>query len=341
MNICRFVIWVFAGLGVLQAEPPPEDRATLIVVTGHAGAAEYATVFDQWAAHWRQAGEIAGAEVHSIGGGELNELLDKERLQSLLETEAHQTEGQLWLVLNGHGTFDGRKGKFNLRERDISSEELAEWLQPCQRPLVVVNAFSASAPFIWALSGTNRVIISATKSGYEINYSRFGGYLAASVNNLKADLDKDGQVSLLEAFLMGARDTEEFYSLDGRLASEHALIDDNGDQRGTEAHWYRGVGIIKKAKDKAQPDGRRAHQFHLIRSDFERLMPKDLRERRDTLELKLLKLRDQKTSFNEVVYYEKLEAILLELSELYATAEAAITAPEPLQSPLNLVKPEN
>lgn len=322
---CLILLFLLAGNGAAWGEPSsPEERATLIVVTGIAGAPEYEAIFAQRSARWRQAGKTANAIVHSIGEEEPNEQSDKERLRSLLEIEAQKKERTLWIVLNGHGTFDGKKGKFNLRGRDVSAKELAKWLETCQRPLAVVNGFSASAPFIQALSRTNRVILSATKSGYEMNYSRFGGYFSESIDNPEADLDKDGQVSLLEAFLTATHNTEEFYSLNGRLASEHALLEDTGDQRGTEADWYQGVRAVKKTKDNTTPDGRRAHQFHLIQSEFERRLPKELRKQRDSLEFKLLELRDRKASFKESEYYKKLEAILLQLSEFYATADALI-----------------
>lgn len=322
---CLILLFLLAGNGTAWGEPSsPEERATLIVVTGIAGAPEYEAIFAQRSARWRRAGKTANAIVHSIGEEEPNEQSDKERLQSLLEIEAQKKERTLWIVLNGHGTFDGKKGKFNLRGRDVSAKELAKWLETCQRPLAVVNGFSASAPFIQALSRTNRVILSATKSGYEMNYSRFGGYFSESIDNPEADLDKDGQVSLLEAFLTATHNTEEFYSLNGRLASEHAILEDTGDQRGTEADWYQGVRAVKKTKDNTTPDGRRAHQFHLIQSEFERRLPKELRKQRDSLEFKLLELRDRKASFKESEYYKKLEAILLQLSEFYATADALI-----------------
>ena len=50
----------------------------------------------------------------------------------------------------------------------------------------------------------------------------------------KADLDKDDQVSLLEAFLTASVRTAEFYEETSRLATEHALIDDNGDRRSSK-----------------------------------------------------------------------------------------------------------
>ncbi len=305
------------------------DRVTLVIVTGIAGAEEYETVFAERSQKWRDAGEIAGAEVLLIEGPNDAGLSAREQFQEVLAKEVAEESGQLWVVLNGHGTFNGEKGKFNLKGPDFSGEELAAWLSACKRPLALISGFSASAPFINRLSGKNRVILSATKSGYEVNYSRFGGYVSDAIGSLEADLDKDGQVSLLEAFLKGARDTEEFYSLEGRLASEHALLDDTGDQRGTGADWYRGVRVIKKSKSKAQPDGRRAHQFHLIRSEFEQNMPPALRAQRDELEIRVLELRDEKESFDdEAVYYGRLEQLLVELAALYAEVEATMASEE-------------
>ena len=324
----RLCTGMVGGLGALllsAAEAPdvPEDRVTLLVVTGIAGAEAYETVFSGWTSKWLDAGETAGAKVYRVGGDESEEGSDRERIQAILAEETQVETGQLWIVLNGHGTFSGEKSKFNLKGPDISAEDLAEWLKDCKRPLALVSGFSASAPFINKLSGPDRVILSATKSGYEVNYSRFGGYVSDAIGNLEADLDKDGQVSLLEAFLKGARDTDEFYALEGRLASEHALIDDTGDRRGTGFDWYRGVRVVKKSKDRIKPDGRRAHQFHLIRSEFEQHMPKELRAKRDALEIKVLELRDKKASFNdEAAYYKLLESQLLELADLYAEVEA-------------------
>ena len=84
---------------------------------------------------------------------------------------------------------------------DLSDVELAEWLAPVKRPVVVINCASASGPFLNRLSGNDRVVVTATKSGHETNFARFGQYLAEAIADPHADLDKDGQVSLLEAFL--------------------------------------------------------------------------------------------------------------------------------------------
>ncbi len=162
-----------------------------------------------------------------------------------------------------------------------------------------------------------RVVITATRSGYEQNYARFGQYLSEAIADPNADLDKDGQTSLLEAFLMAARGVAEFYESEGRLATEHPLIDDNGDGLGTPADWFLGVRAVKKAKDNASLDGLRAHQFHLLRSESEQKLPTEKRLRRDELERDIAALRDQKSDLGEEEYYRQLETLLLEIARIY------------------------
>ena len=84
-----------------------------------------------------------------------------------------------------------------------------------------------------------------------------------------ADLDKDGQTSLLEAFLIASKQTADYYKSQARLSSEHALIDDNADGKGTPADWFEGTRLTRKPKDGAA-DGLKANQFHLIRTTSDR-----------------------------------------------------------------------
>jgi len=224
----------------------------------------------------------------------------------------------LWLIFIGHGTFDGKEAKFNLRGPDISADELAAWLKPFHRPLAVINCASSSSPFINKLSAAGRVVVTATRSGYEQNYARFGQFIAEAIADPAADLDKDEQTSLLEAFVMASRRVKEFYDAEGRLATEHALLDDNGDGLGTPADFFRGVRAVKKPAEGATVDGLRAHQLHLVRSERELRMPPEVRLRRDELELALARLRDSKASFEEDEYYRRLENLMLELARFYS-----------------------
>jgi hypothetical protein len=167
------------------------------------------------------------------------------------------------------------------------------------------------------------VIVTATRSGYEQNYARLGKYISEAIADPAADLDKDGQTSLLEAFVMGSRKTADFYSSEGRLATEHALLDDNGDGAGTQADWFRGVRAVKKPEKGASIDGLRAHQIHLVRSESEQRLPPEVRARRDELELSIATLRESKAAINEAEYYRQLEPLLIEISQLYNQANAA------------------
>jgi hypothetical protein len=303
----------------LPAQTPDTERATVIVIVGAPGEEEYGRHFSEWAGALSKAAGEAGAKEVIIGLQTNNAAADREQLQQALNAEP-KDGAELWLVLIGHGTFDGRDAKFNLRSNDVAATELADWLKPFHRPLAVINTASASAPFLQKLSATNRVVVTATRSGSEVNYARFGQYFSAAVGDLEADLDKDGQTSLLEAFLMASRRVKEFYDLEGRLATEHALIDDNGDGFGTPPDWFRGVRAVKSAKDGAALDGLRAHQFHLIRSEAEQKLSPETRARRDALEFSISKLRETKRTLPEDVYYEKLEVLLLELARLYDAA---------------------
>ena len=215
------------------------DKPTLLIIVGAPGDEGYGKNFEQWAGLWEKAGHQTDAKQIVVGVGKTNETSDLIRVQQVLHEEPKESPGELWLVFIGHGTFDGKEAKFNLRGPDLSAQELATWLQPFRRPAAIINCASSSGPFINKLSGAGRVVITATRSGYEQNYARFGQYLAEAITDSQADLDKDGQTSLLEAFLIASRRATEFYDAEGRLATEHALLDDNGDGLGTQADWFR------------------------------------------------------------------------------------------------------
>lgn len=311
------VLCLFAAIGLGRAATDANDRATVIVVGGAPGEYEFATVIAQQLEAWTKVAAQAQAKLVAIGGGPMGEPSDHDQLKAALEAETKEGANELWIVLAGHGTFDGKEAKFNLRGPDLGASELALWLKPFQRPVAIIDTASASAPFINKLAGPKRVVVSSTRSGAEVNYARFGKYFAEAIADPKSDLDKDGQVSLLEAFLSASHRTNEFYKTEGRLATEHALIDDNGDGLGTPADWFRGVRATKRSKDGAALDGARAHQFHLVRSVAEQQLSPETRARRDRLELQLAELRDGKAKLAEDAYFLALEKLLLEIASLY------------------------
>lgn len=313
-----------------------DNNQTVIVVVGAGGTPEYQIKFNQWAGLWEKACKEGNAKYIPVGltpledsnlprsanifsgglstAGDINDL---QILHKTIESQPKEGDIPLWLVFIGHGTFDGRIAKFNMRGPDVSADDLAKWLNPIKRPLAIIDASSSSSPFINKLSGKNRVVITATKSGYELSYARFGQFISEAISDANADLDKDGQTSLLEAFLAASRGVEEFYSTEGRLATEHALLDDNADGLGTPADWYQGIKPSKKASGNKTPDGYRANQFCLIPSEIERKMPPELRAKRDQLELDIITLRDSKSQYSEDEYFSKLEKLSLEMAKIY------------------------
>ncbi len=294
------------------------DKTSIIVVVGAPGEDEFGNAFLESAARWEKAAQQAGARLTVIGREPAGTPTDYDQVKAAITGEPRAGSGELWLVLLGHGTFDGAKeAKFNLRGPDFSSSELAEWLNPILRPTAIIDASSASSPFMNKLSASNRVVITATRSGYEQNYTRFGRYMSETITDPASDLDKDGETSLLEAFLSASAKLSEFYKTEGRLATEHPLIDDNGDGLGTAPDWFRGVTAVKKAANNASADGPRALQFALIHSSNEQKLPPEIRAKRDQIELSIAKFRDRKAEMSEDEYYQRLEVMLLELARLY------------------------
>ncbi|MBK9138315.1 MAG: hypothetical protein IPM17_06055 [Verrucomicrobia bacterium] len=329
VSVWLFTLALLPAAGLAADASAVTNGVSVVLAVGAPGEPEYGSNFVQQAQLWLRASEQAGVAATLIGLDDASEPTDRERLRTALAAEPPDGTDPLWLVLIGHGTYDGREARFNLRGPDVSATDLAEWLKPVRRPLIVINTASASAPFLNQLSGTNRMVVTATRSGSEQNFARFGSYFARALADPAGDLDQDGQVSLLEAFLSASAGVREFYQTEGRLATEHALLDDNGDGRGTPADWFRGVCVVKQADAGKPVDGARAHQVHLVPSAVERALPPEVRQHRDALEREILRLREQKSGRDETEYYRDLEKLLLELARLLEANSVSKTDASP------------
>lgn len=307
---------VALALGFASVPARAQTNATdLLVVVGAPGETQFGSNFVAQAEAWVRLGSRIQARTRSIGL-DAPGTNDLEQLQSALGSLATNGASPLLLVFIGHGTHDGRDARFNLRGPDVTATNLLDWLRPITRPTAILNTASASAPFLKVLSRSNRVVVTATRSGNEVNATRLGAHLATALEDPKADLDQDGDVSVLEAFLSAATRTAESYKAEGRLATEHPLIDDNADTLGTPADWFRGTRATKKPQGGAAPDGLKAHQFALIPgTDSARLTPEQ-RARRDELEAEILRLRESRPEPPDDAYYAKLESLLLEIARL-------------------------
>jgi hypothetical protein len=305
----------------LQGQSVAGER--MILVTGAPGAEEYEAEFEGWAQSWIEMAERQGWELtHIQAANQAGETNDRELLRQAIESH-QESDQRLWIVMLGHGTFSRNVAKFNLEGPDVSAVELQGWLNKIERPCVVINCSSASSPFLPLLSTTDRLVITATRSGNEINFSRFGKYLAASINDLEADIDHDREVSLLEAFLAATAKTERFYREDARLVTEHALLDDNGDRAGISADFYQGSRPSKEAKQGATIDGRAASRIIVFSSPDVPQFDGELAAQRTQIEQEIDTLRSAKATLPADEYYAQLESLLLKLASLYDAAEAS------------------
>jgi hypothetical protein len=153
------------------------------------------------------------------------------------------TNDQLIVVLIGHGTAQGGDPKFNLLGPDLTVAEWKKLLAPIKARIAVVATSSASFPFLTELSAPGRVIISATNSPAQRFHTLFPQQFVAAFKDPESDLDKDSRVSLMEAFTYASRAVASHYQQKGMMATENAMIDDDGD----------GVGHLATAP---APDGK-------------------------------------------------------------------------------------
>ena len=144
---------------------------------------------------------------------------------------------QLAVFLIGHGSGQGSDLKFNLVGRDLTIDEWAAALAPIPGRLAFVNTTSASFPFIEGLAGPGRVIITATNSAAQRYHTVFPESFIAALTADDADVDKNGRISLFEAFTYATRMVAQHYERlgDNIMATEHAAFDDDGDGKARTA----------------------------------------------------------------------------------------------------------
>lgn len=131
------------------------------------------------------------------------------------------------VLLLGHGSGEGGASKVNLPGVDPTAADFAIWLTGLARQTIVfVNAASGSGDFVAVLRGPGRVVVTATKSAMERNESVFAPHFAAGLTGNAGDADKDGRVSVMEAFRYATREVARVYETTNRMQTEHAQVSD-------------------------------------------------------------------------------------------------------------------
>jgi hypothetical protein len=220
----------------------------------------------------------------------------------------------LVIVLIGHGSSDESGPKFNVPGRDPTAFDFGVLLEgfPSQR-IVFVNAATASGEFVAALSGPRRTIVTATKTGRERNDSLFGGYFVAAFGgDGDSDLDKDGRVSVLEAYTYARRQVAQAYENDGLLLTEHALLDDNGDGEGShEPDPEEADGAIARTLFLEPRPGEDAARSVAVAGSPEL---QSLYAERIALEERIDMLRASRSGLDPADYDRQLETLMIDLA---------------------------
>lgn len=320
MTITRGVAAIFiflscATLMCAQTAPtstPSDKNKFVLIIAGAGGEPAYAKQFEQWTTDLQQAlksrfGFAADNFTVLNESGPKKATADEVKSTFAALQSKLQPDNVLFVFLIGHGSYDGREAKFNLVGRDLSAVDYASMFAslPSKR-VVIFNMSSASGEFIKSLSAKGRIVITATKSGQEQNATRFPGFLISALTATDSDSDQDGHISVLEAFAYATRLTNEFYARAGRLATEHAMLEDTGDGVGREKA-EGGEGVLARTTY--------LDSLNLEQAAANAATAKLLRDRK-RLEYDIETLIGNKSRINETEYYVQLEKLFIELAKV-------------------------
>ncbi len=313
--------------GPLQATAPQSSVAAthVLIVAGVGGSPEYEQAFYDDAMKMAEAARtrygIADSFVtllterperdpRRIAGRSTK--IEVERAIARIAKEARAGD-VVFVLLIGHGSARDGHSLVNLPGPDMSAADFARVLKPLSaQRLAVVNTTSASAEFIPVLSARNRAIITATGSVMERNATRFARHFIAAYAGSDADVDKDGRLSLLEAYTYARREVAREYESANQLQSEHAMLDDDGDGKGTSEPGARtadgalasrlfldqGAAAVDVVAGAGSNDPRVAALLH----------------HKDSLDAKIDALRRRKASMDSTAYERALETLLVDLA---------------------------
>lgn len=244
----RLVRWMaqlllaVACLVMGRAEVGAQERYALIV-SGASGSAELRDQMTKWRDDLRRV-LVEKLKLSADRVTVLTERADDPKLSASRDNVTAVFQGfkgrmtpadVLLVVLIGHGTFDGADAKFNLVGPDLEAAEWKRLMDGTPGRVVFVNTASASFPFIERLAGPNRIVISATDTEAQKYQTVFASLLPKAFEDAASDLDKDGRVSVWEAFMHTSLQVKAWYEQRGQLSTERALLDDNGDGVGRRA----------------------------------------------------------------------------------------------------------
>jgi hypothetical protein len=207
------------------------------------------------------------------------------------------------LVLIGHGSFDADY-KLNIMGADLTGKEYSALIDSINPGRTIIISSTASSGGIFeTLSGKNRVLIAASRSG-EKEDTVFYEHFLTGLKGVAADADKDKKVSVWEAFRYATAGVERFYKEQTRLLTEHAGLS--------------AAGAPQVAPSVADQDAPVLARVTALNADRAVTVadPKlqALLNERKAIDLKIETLRLDKNLLPEAEYEKRLEELILELA---------------------------
>jgi len=214
----------------------------------------------------------------------------------------------VFVILLGHGTFDGDVAKFNLVGPDMTAKDWTDMINGIQGRVALVNTTEASFPFLESLTSKGRVVITATDSAAQKYATVFPEYFIKAMKEASTDLDKNGRTSIYEIFAAASAAVKQHYEQRGQLTTERALLDDNGDGKGREASAEGpdgGIARIAYLDSEAVPANATPELAALIK-------------RRQTLEQQAEEHKQLKGVMPDAEWNAQFEKLMLELAQVSA-----------------------
>jgi len=276
------------------------QQTHLLVVTGVPGDDEHAQKFEKWAATFVDAAKkkesLPDANVTSLSGATAN----KEGIEKAFADLGGRVKPSdaVIILLIGHGSFDGRQAAFNIMGPDLTAADWAKLVArlPSQH-VAFIDTSSSSGAFLQPMAAPGRVIVTATKTGGEKLDTLFPEFFVEAFTDDAADRDRNGHVSVLEAFEYAKTKVTQAYQQKGLLLTEHATIDDGGEGR-LAATMYLGIGRGDTA----------------LNVDMNDPEVKKLVAERDAVERDIAALKLMKGTMDEAKYDAQMEKLLTDLA---------------------------
>jgi hypothetical protein len=271
-----------------------------LVVSGAAGGEAYAKKYDGWRTSMIAALKSLGyADDHVVGLSHASRDQIQRALQAVLQ-KLTKDDG-LFVMLIGHGTSEGDVAKFNLVGPDMTARDWADQLKTFPGRLIFVDTTSSSFPFLRQLARPGRIVVTATDSIAQEFETVFPEFFVKAFSDPAADSDKDGRVSVFEAFFYASTNVRTWFDRQNRLPTERALLDDDGDGVGREA-WN------------PSPDGAVAKLTYLQAPATAAADP--LAKRQAEIETAIADLKARRATMPPAAYDAELERLLTELARV-------------------------